>query len=317
MICNIGALALGLLGSLTGAGACSDFIMNFQSPAVVLSGRTMDLGSTTNWTISTWPVGEVVYTVDPPKHSGHKWTSVYGTMGISGNWLGDDRFGVYALFGDSLNEKGLSCGMLTLINSKYQEPSADKHNVFYGVFCKWATQNFATVLEVKDALPGIAIWGPPILSEHFTLRDATGASLVIELVDGLQKVYLDLDDGKSGFGIMTNEPEFDYHVTNVKHYEWKRGLARQAVPVPGSWYPEERYLRIHMVKSGMKDLGLLTKADDYQQAIALVTQVMNTVTVPYGNQYGTDTGDASGEGSNPDHTMWGIIRDHSTPALYW
>lgn len=320
MIWNIGAFALGLLqfgGFLDGTNACSDFIMRFKSPAVALSGRTMDLGSTINWTIATWPAGEVVYSIDPPNSTGHKWTSIYGTVGISGNWIGDDAFGAYALFGDSLNEKGLSCGLLTLINTVYQEPSKDKHNVFYGVFCKWATQNFATVREVQAALPEISIWGPPVLSEHFVLRDATGASLVIELVDGQQKVYLDLDDGKSGFGIMTNEPQFDWHVSNIKHYQWKRGLARQAVPVPGSWYPEERFLRIHMVKSGMKDLGLLKQVDNYQQAFSLVSQVINTVTVPYGNQYGTDTGESSGEGNNPDHTMWAIIRDHTTPALYW
>jgi hypothetical protein len=36
-----------------------------------------------------------------------------------------------------------------------------------------------------------------------------------------------------------------------------------------------------------------------------------------GEQYATDTGDASGEGAKPDHTNWGIIRDHFDPTLYW
>ena len=33
---------------------------------------------------------------------------------------------------------------------------------------------------------------------------------------------------------MTNEPGFAYHLANVKHLQWKRTLARQAVPVPGT-----------------------------------------------------------------------------------
>lgn len=55
-------------------------------------------------------------------------------------------------------------------------------------------------------------------------------------------------------------------------------------------------------------------ATDFQQAFSLTVQVMNTVTVPQGDQYGTDSG--SGEG-NGDHSCWGLVRDHKEPALYW
>lgn len=51
---------------------------------------------------------------------------------------------------------------------------------------------------------------------------------------------------------MTNEPTFDWQVKNIDHYEWKRTLARQAVATPGNFYPEERFLRVHMIKSGMQ-----------------------------------------------------------------
>jgi penicillin V acylase-like amidase (Ntn superfamily) len=42
--------------------------------------------------------------------------------------------------------------------------------------------------------------------------------------------------------------------------------------------------------------------------------VLNVVTVPMGMQMGTDSG--AGEGAG-DHTVWGVIYDHVTPALYW
>lgn len=58
-------------------------------------------------------------------------------------------------------------------------------------------------------------------------------------------------------GVFTNEPTFDWHQKNIEHYEWKRTLARQAVAVPGNFYPEERFLRAYMVKSGMQDMGLM------------------------------------------------------------
>jgi choloylglycine hydrolase len=302
------------LGSVAG---CSDFMMNFTSPDIVMSGRTMDLGSTTNWTVSSWPRDASEALPDPPGgFAGARYNALYGTVGITGNWFGDEKYGFYSLFGEAINEKGMTCGQLTLVGSEYQSPSLRKTNVFFGVFCKWATQLFSNVEDVAAALEDVSIWGPEILAEHFVLRDANGVSLVIELIGGEQHTYLDYNDKSTGYGIMTNEPSFDWHLTNVEHYEWKRSLSRQAIPVPGSWYPEERFLRIHMVKSGMQDFGLFDVAS-YQEAFSLTAQVLNVVTVPYGNQFGTDTGENSGEGSNPDHTMWALIRDHATPALYW
>ncbi len=184
------------------------------------------------------------------------------------------------------------------------------------MFCQWATALFSNVREVKDALGDVSIWGPEIMEEHFILRDASGASLVVELIDGKQRLYLDLNDGVTGYGVMTNEPQFDFHLTNIGHYEWKRDLTRQAIAVPGGYYPEDRFLRVYMTKEGM-DADGLSDTNNYQMAFSLTSQVLNTVTVPMGKQYGTDTGTASGEGDNNDHTIFGIIRDHASPTIYW
>ena len=122
----------------------------------------------------------------------------------TGNWFGDDHYGFPSLFGDAINEKGLSCGMLTLVGTKYEEPSIRKKNIFYGTFCQYITQSFGSVVEAMDAMDSIVIWGPAIVQEHFILRDSTGVSLVIELMDGKRTMYLDYNDGQSGWGIMTN-----------------------------------------------------------------------------------------------------------------
>ena len=88
--------------------------------------------------------------------------------------------------------------------------------------------------------------------QHFVLRDSKGLSLVVEYVGGEQQVYQDLNDGgKTGWGIMTNEPEFPWHVRALQHYEWKQTLARSATTIPGGYYPDDRFLRIHQSKSAM------------------------------------------------------------------
>lgn len=68
-------------------------------------------------------------------------------------------------------------------------------------------------------------------------------------------LYEDANDGSSGFGVFTNEPAFAWHLENVKHLEWKKTMARSAVAVPGGFYPDERYLRLHMLKQGLPAPG--------------------------------------------------------------
>jgi len=278
----------------------------------------MDLGSMTNWTFTSWPQSSLIdFTTQPPFSLAQATSGVpvkYATLGVSANWFGDNHWGFPSFFGDSMNSEGLSCSLLTLVGTQYEHYSARKTNVFAGSFCKWATTQHANVLEVQAALEDIVIYGPDLLAEHFILRDANGQSLVIEMMDKKKNVYLDLNDAISGFGITTNEPTLDWHLDNIRHYEWKRGLARQSVAVPGNWYPEERFLRIHMVKSGM---ATYRSVSDFSQAFSLTAQVLNTVSVPMGEQFGTDTGDKSGEGSSNDHTVFALIRDHYSPALYW
>jgi penicillin V acylase-like amidase (Ntn superfamily) len=50
-------------------------------------------------------------------------------------------------------------------------------------------------------------------------------------------------------------------------------------------------------------------------AVLQAVHVLNTVTVPMGEQRATDSGKGEGQG---DHTMWGAIYDHApTPTLYY
>jgi choloylglycine hydrolase len=265
------SLTLLLLITFSGATkACTDFYMNFTEHRI--SGRTMDLGAGSNWTITAWPrsfPNDPVSKFQPPSVF---WPAMYATIGITGNWFGDEKYGFPSLFADSLNEKGVSCSLLMLVNSQYAKRDENKINVLNGVFCHYVTQNFASVDELQAALPNIVIWGPDLANQHFIVHDSSGTSLIIECVNGEQKVYVDSNDGKLTFGIMTNEPTFDWHLENIRHYEWKRTLARQAVAIPGNFYPEERFLRVHMIKSGMEDKGYMSEKT-FQRAFSLTSEV--------------------------------------------
>merc|ERR1711953_824906 len=45
--------------------------------------------------------------------------------------------------------------------------------------------------------------------------------------------------------------------------------------------------------------------------------VLNTVTVPYGQQMGTDSGKGTGSEGTGDYTRFAVVYDHMQKILYW
>lgn len=309
-----------LLGfaAINGCASCSNFRMNYNNASFQLSGRTMDLSSDLDWLVHSVPRGEKSNVL------GTRWTSTYGYVGFtpkSAEVL-RTRFNLDALnlgilkakdvVSDGLNEQGLSCAFLTLEDSKFESYNVlhPQRNIFSWSFCKWALENFASVDEVQAAIPEKHFFINTDV--HFVLADAGEKSVVVEFIDGKQLIHEDLNDGVEAFGIMTNEPRFEWQLQNVKHLEWKRSLARSSVSVPGNWYPDERFLRVHLVKQAIEQTK---QPSTYREAVARVVAVMNTVTVPMGDIPGTDSEDGGGEGAG-DHTQWGVIRDHANVEYY-
>ena len=78
--------------------------------------------------------------------------------------------------------------------------------------------------------------------------------------------------------------------------------------VPGSFYPDERFLRILLLKSAMP------QPNSTQEAVLQAIHVLNSITVPMGAQLGTDSSKGEGQG---DHTLYGVVYDHQNKAVYW
>ncbi|OLQ01890.1 Ribonucleoside-diphosphate reductase large subunit [Symbiodinium microadriaticum] len=288
--------SLGFASLLLGSSACSNFVMNNDYG---ISVRTMDLGSIPRlgWSLLAVPAGL------PGLRS-----SKYGYLGFAATILGviEENY----LFG-GMNDAGLSCDAQTLLGSKYPDAAAGKDNMEAILLCRWALEGFATLDEIQEGLKSVQFTEFALVGGlHWVLRDATGKGLVVEFLDGEMVTREDRNDGDSTFGIMTNEPPFDWQLKAIQHLKWKEGLARTAVAMPGAWYPEDRFQRIFQVKRGMP------VPKSYQEAVMQAVHVLNTVTVPMGLQLGTDSGKHSGEGSG-DHTQWGVIYDHVQKSIYW
>mmetsp|Transcript_79746 Transcript_79746/g.227619 ORF Transcript_79746/g.227619 Transcript_79746/m.227619 type:complete len:367 (+) Transcript_79746:71-1171(+) len=302
-----------VLGGLSaGVLSCSNFILPTSDDlGAVISGRTMDLGWWDSWELISIPAGQ---------HPGWDGMGINMTSDPTLSYVGiypiteSKKLGVERAISAGMNSAGLSIDAQTLIYTVYPEDPKDGSGVLMVTFPEWCLANYRTVAEAKLALneKKITVWGPDALEQHYILRDATGASIVVEFMGGETQVYDDANDGVDTFGVTTNEPVFPWHIENVKHYEWKQTLARPAVGVPGAFYPDERFLRLHSLKQG------LDTPTTYQEVVQQAVHLLNSVTIPAGEIMGTDSG--AGEGAG-DHTIFGLVYDHGAgeaePALYW
>jgi choloylglycine hydrolase len=291
------AIAWSLALSST-ASACSSFTLDNEHR---LSGRTMDVGdSITAWGLETVPLGD-----GPIPAAEYGYVRFYDRSGRDAN-----------LTEAGLNTAGLSCDMLHLNNSTYPSASGTAADVWVGFFCDFALARFNSSSAFAEFVSAgrVVFHGggaPKADDQHFVVRDALGLSVVVEFEGGAAKVYADAADGELGFGVVTNEPPFPWQVANARHMLWKRSLARPAVGLPGAYYPDERFLRLVETKAALRP------PPSYRAAVMQVVFVLNTVTVPPGEQYGTDTPLSAAQQGRYGHTNFGVVYDHAKTAIYW
>ncbi|MCH4541601.1 choloylglycine hydrolase [Ochrobactrum sp. POC9] len=212
--------ARGVAAALIGAGlvvpqaafACTSFVLPTTDDGYVYA-RTMEFAFELKSDLIVIPRKFEITSTAAAGKPGMKWKGQYAAVGMN-------AFGVPALT-DGMNEKGLAGGILYFPDfAQYQDPAtADPaKSLAPWDFLSWALTNFATVAEVKAALDTVSVINvkqenlgiaPPF---HYTLHDETGASIVIEPVDGKLKVY------DNPLGVMTNSPNFDWHLTNLRNY---------------------------------------------------------------------------------------------------
>ena len=305
-------LALG-----TGAQACTSFTIRTQTGGIVY-GRTMEFGFDLKSAAIAIPRHLTLTSTGPDDKAGAlKWTSKYAAVELNG--LG------YPILVDGLNEKGLAGGMLYFPGYAGYADAAKTDpakSLAPWDFLTWALTNFATVAEVKAALSGIAVVGikephlgiaPPL---HYTLHDASGASLVIEPIDGTLKVY------DNPFGVMTNSPPFDWQVTNLRNYVKLSpvnapplqiagqtlasfGQGSGLLGIPGDPTPPSRFIRA---------LGYAASAQRQPDGIASVRaaeHILNNFDIPKG----WIRPDSGGE-EEWEFTQWSSIADLTNRVYY-
>lgn len=302
------------------AQACTGIMLTAQDGSVVRA-RTMEFNVNLQSNVILVPRGYARTGETPDGKPGLEWTAKYANVGTNPEGL------PYIV--DGLNEKGLSMGLFYFDQSaKYQpySPEDAAKTMASWQLGSYILDNFATVDEVKSSLSDIVV-APVVfkafnivLPVHFVVADPTGASIVIEYVDGKLNVH----DDK--IGIITNNPPFDWHMTNLQNYVnlsvsnapaqklgsvTIEGLGQGTglLGIPGDFTSPSRFVRAAVFAHGIGPVA------DSPQAIFQAFHILNNFDIPKGVAR-ADKKSSDGKIS-ADYTQWTSANDLSKKRFYF
>lgn len=237
-----------------------------------------------------------------------------------------------------INQAGLTFSLQAYPQAGGQDPVADAHVAMLRAadLGAWALGQFTTVAEVKQALETQAVFltalaplGGLKTPFHYSLHDASGASIVIEFHQGVRTVY------DNPVGVMTNAPQFAWHLTNLNNYTFLSNVDHSKATF-GQYEAEQPGAGIAKAGLPSSDTSVARfvraafyaqyaeKQDTPDKAVQMVAHIMNNFDRPRGIAV-----DPPNEGSSHMHlqgqaldavptefTCWTSITDLSRKRLY-
>lgn len=199
----------------------------------------------------------------------------------------------YPLYYDAVNEHGLYMAGLNFPHStKYMPQSEGKDNVTAFELIGWVLGSCKTVSQARQLLKNANLVDIPFSRElpltplHWLVADRDSAMTAEQTAEGLQ-----LFDNP--VGVLTNEPEFRYHMLNLQNYlhltrdeitnqfapslplkAYSRGLG--AVGLPGDYSSASRFVKAAFVKQNS------VSKDTESASISQVFHILGSVHLPLG-----------------------------------
>ena len=169
---------------------------------------------------------------------------------------------------DGMNENGLAAAGLNFMGYAYWEKELveGKTNIAPYDFIQWVLSNHDTVEEIKESLVNIEIVDVPLNEKtpcptlHWMITDKSGKSIVVEKTKEKFAFY------NNTVGILTNNPTFDWHLTNLNEYiyltpnnpkdtEWSNqeltplGIGAGTLGIPGDFASVSRFVRAAYIRA--------------------------------------------------------------------
>lgn len=248
-------------------------------------GRTMDF---------SYPIEPGLYVI--PKH--YEWSSLitskkyrnrYGFIGIGQKT--EDMLGFF----DGMNERGFAAAALYFEGyADYDLPIKNNKELIASLdFLHYLLGHCSSIDDLQALLANIQIVGLPdpvtqtVAPLHWIATDRSGACVVIEQTkSGLEIIH-------NPIGVMTNSPDFQWHMTNLRNYlnvstsqqketYWENvlltpfGQGAGTIQLPGGFTSPERFVRAAFLKTH------ILVPENRSKSILACFHIMNNVSIPKG-----------------------------------
>lgn len=269
-------LAIIILAWAAGSvSACTGISLTSQDGGVVVA-RTVEwaLSDAQHDRLVLFPRAKAFTGLTPDGAKGLKWLGKYGFISLTA--YGQD-YGP-----DGMNEAGLYVGMYYFPGfadfAKYN-PADAARSLSVGDFMQWMLSSFKTVAEVRQQLGKVQVinvedkrFGGAPLPFHWKIADATGACIILEIVEGgTVRIY------DAFLGVVTNSPEYSWHLTNLRNYIGLTTTPHETltlggvklsplgggsglIGLPGDFTPASRFVRAAALTASVRPLATPTDA---------------------------------------------------------
>lgn len=259
--------------------------IGFKNKSGIVFGRTLELAHELKNEIIFIPKGQFFGI------NGEKFLAKYDILGTS-------FFKMEAL-GDGFNSEGLCASAnffpnYAQFNNDFLE---DKHNIISGNYLGYILANCKDIDEVIEYTKKINLvdkkneeLSNPL---HFMFMDKSGRCIVVEPLD--KEIIIN----ENPLGTMTNSPDFNWHLTNVRNFLnlhentinnklingfnfEKIGLGNSMLGLPGDFSPSSRFIRAsYFVSKTPKNL------DDIE-SINQGFRILSSFDIPFGSVLDND-----------------------------
>lgn len=298
------------------APACTGIGLKARDGGYVMA-RTMEWsGPYVPYGYVAIPRGEEIVSYTPTGQNGLKFKAKYGVVGIAPQ---QKEFII-----EGLNETGLSAGLFYFPKYGKYAPYREAENCRTLAdlqFVSWVLSQFASIDQLKEALKGVTVVSVSVGGDsstvHWRIGDKTGRQVVLEYIDGQAVFY------ENPVEVLTNGPEFSWHLTNLNNYvnlypgaapdsKWGSmtlspiSAASGALGLPGDMTSPSRFVRIAYFKATAPQL------ESTWNTVLQSFHILNNFDIPIGVEH--PVGQAP---DVPSATPCTVVSDLSGQKLYY
>lgn len=283
-------------------------------------GRTLELSESLPSWLTFYPVNTLFQKKTPEGKNGISYKAKYDILAITVEVF-DDGNNHNVLQGQNNGGLSFSANMMDEVYLAPLDAADYAKAVPVTSLGEWALSNFSTVSEVKQSISDGKFWAPALKDFgglksplHYAFYDKAGGSIVVEAKEGKLHVY------DNPTRVMTNGPDFPWHLTNLNNYTQLTNIDRSSSVLGGIKVSQpDSGIATSMLPSSNTSVGRFIrgvyyttyaqKAGGSKESMNTLSHIMNRFDRTKDITLDTTAEDGIASNSSSEYTVWTSLSD--------